>query len=103
MAGDIKLEQYYAGDDVWFDFVGKVQEELHSPAFGKGESILNILKEKLNFYEDIASVFYFIYREDSVKYLEKRALILDNLTPIECVATEELVHRLREALLRYPY
>ena len=64
MAGDIKLEQYYAGDDVWFDFVGKVQEELNSPAFGKDESILNILKEKLNFYEDIASVFYFIYREE---------------------------------------
>ena len=25
MAGDIKLEQYYAGDGVWFDFVAKLK------------------------------------------------------------------------------
>ena len=98
----MNLEQYYSGDNVWNYFVKIAKHEIASAAFNTNKSFLAKLKRKLKKHNDIAYVAYYLFYNDSINWIERRIPALDNLMPIECLASEELTNRLREILLRTP-
>lgn len=102
MKEEIRLEQYYSGDDAWYNLVEIAKAEINTPDFNTDKNILNNLIEKLKYHEDIAYVSYYFFYNDSIKWAEREIPILDNLKPIECLDSKELTNRLREALLRTP-
>ena len=53
-------------------------------------------------YKSINTIRKRLFYNDSINWIERRIPALDNLMPIECLASEELTNRLREVLLRTP-
>lgn len=102
MKMDVKLENEYSGDEVWSHFAETAKKEVDSPDFNTDYDILNKLKEYLNPHEDIAYVAYYFFYNDSIKWIQRAIPILDNISPMECLCSKELINRLREALLRTP-
>ncbi|WP_024470190.1 hypothetical protein [Treponema pedis] len=98
----MNLERFYSGDDVWYNFTEIAKEEVCSAGFNTDKSILDKLKRKLKDNDDIAYVAYYLFYNDSLNWIERRIPALDNLMPIECLESKELIDRLREVLLRTP-
>lgn len=102
MKMDAKLENEYSGDEVWSHFAETARKEVDSPDFHTDYDILNKLKEYLNPHEDIAYVAYYFFYNDSINWIQRAMPILNNISPMECLCSKELINRLREALLRTP-
>jgi len=89
-----ELEQYYNGQKNWLEFSSNFNEEWKSSEFQK------TLLSKLNNQIDIASVVYFHIEEHSLEWINKKIPALSNLTPLECLKTEETTNRLKVCLMR---
>jgi len=100
MKEEIKLEQYYSGDENWNSFVNIAKVDFIKMNFDIREIELLILKLMGN--DDLAYVIYCFFNKDGVNWLERKIPILDYLTPLECLQSVSLIRRLREALLRTP-
>ncbi|ALK21546.1 hypothetical protein CEQ23_34065 [Burkholderia cepacia] len=92
----IRLEQYYAGDDVWKNF---------SDLFAKFKDFPEVrdLAKALNGHLDLAYTIYWVAGPTSAqKWISSNVPALDNISPIDCTDNPELIKRLRECLMRMP-
>lgn len=99
---DAKLEQYYAGDDIWYKFARTCKEEVERMKTDEDPQRIASLKEKLKNDEYLTYVIYYHLDSDSLDWVERQVPALNHLTPLECLESESLTLRLREALLRMP-
>ncbi|WMJ75208.1 hypothetical protein RCC89_18865 [Cytophagaceae bacterium ABcell3] len=97
MSKERGLEQYYSGDKVWDNWVQKAKEDYWKNTDYQKE-LLSLLDKSF----DLAVVIYAKHGKGSICWLSKEVPALENLTPIECLKTKELMLRLRECLLRMP-
>ncbi|MBW1294978.1 hypothetical protein [Aquimarina litoralis] len=91
---NIKLEQYYDGDQNWLKFSELFNEIWENTKFQ------NELLELLNGKVDLARVIYYHNRENSIIWLNTKVPALDNLTPIECLNNDLYINRLKVCLMR---
>ena len=91
------IEQYYPGDERWERFVNFYRKKLTD------FTSISILSAKLDHHEDLSIVILGLMGdENSISYIETKMDILEGLSPIECLQSENLIKRLKVALLRYP-
>lgn len=91
------LEQYYSGDENWQDFVKIAEQNTCLPDDYKMKIV-----QALKGHYDIAIVVYYRLLDESFEWIYKKNPALENLTPIECLETPDLIERLKEALMRMP-
>lgn len=91
-----QLEKYYAGDESWEKYV-KLYEEDYL------DDNAHTLAKSIGGHLDLAVV---IYGKRGLKeglwWLEQNVPALNNITPIDCLASPKLIRRLRETLMRMP-
>lgn len=91
---NIKLEQYYSGDESWENFSNAFNEVWTESNFQK--QLLSLLDNQT----DLAKVIYYHNIESSIEWLYSKIPALDNLKPIECLKDTELTKRLKVCLMR---
>lgn len=90
-----ELEQHYAGDQAWHDFVKATATD------GQG-TMSEELVRKAGGHHDVASVICFFFGDSSLSWMTQAVPALDGLTPQECLATPLLTNRLKSMLMRMP-
>lgn len=91
------LELYYSGDKDWDEMVQMAKEDFWIDSDYQGK-LLNTLKNHL----DIAMVIYARLGNGSLNWVNQKIPALDNLTPLECLESSDLIKRLKEGLMRFP-
>lgn len=89
----IELERYYCGDDAWNRFCTLFVQ--HS-----GHPWVVEASQKLNGHIDLAYVIYGVLGAGYEQWIYQEVPALDDLRPVDCVASSDLVKRLRECLMR---
>ncbi|WMJ72295.1 hypothetical protein RCC89_03825 [Cytophagaceae bacterium ABcell3] len=90
------IEQYYGleGDRDWENVIKT------SMSVWKESDYQKELVDKLKGRKDLAIVIYDRLGEHSLDWLEKKVPGLEYLTPLECLKSQKLLQRLKEALMR---
>ena len=92
-----ELENYYPGDDAWYNFV-----QVFSGVWNDCDCQDEII-QKLNGQKDIAMVIYGINGNNWATWIDLPIPALDGVSPVECVVEPMLVKRLRTMLMRLPW
>lgn len=92
-----KLEQYFDsnGSKAWDTLVNLATETYWTDSESQ-----KLLEQSLKNHTDIAKVVYARFGEASLKWVHRKVPALDNLSPLACLETPELIKRLKEALSR---
>ncbi len=92
-----RLEQYFdsSGSQAWDNLVNWATETYWTNSVSQ-----RLLVKTLKNHSEIAKVIYARLGEDSLNWIQKKVPALDNLTPLACLETPELIKRLKEALCR---
>jgi len=90
------LEKYYPGDDDWNEYVIHFNDD-----WNESDIQLRLLN-KLGNQQDLAKVISGKVGAEALNWVSKNIPALDGLTPIECLADDALVKRLKTALMRMP-
>ncbi len=88
-----KLEQYYSGDSNWIQFASYyklIPNTMHT---------IKLIR-LLNNDELLAKVIEGLIGEKAINWIMKQIPALDNLRPIDCISTVDLLYRLRTMLMR---
>ena len=88
------LENYYAGDWAWNQFVSLYEE------FDTNNSLTKELLQQLNYHRDIAQVIWGKFGSSSLSVITQPVPALDNLSIANCIAAPNLLQRLKECLMR---
>lgn len=93
----IQLEQYFdsSGRPGWNNLVNWSTEN-----YWTNSDSQKLLEQTLNNHTDIAKVVYARFGEASLEWVHRKVPALDNLSPLSCLETPELIKRLKEALSR---
>lgn len=93
----IKLEQYFDsnGNQAWDTLVNLATE-----TYWTNSESQKLLEQTLKNQTDIAKVVYARFGEASLEWVHRKVPALDNLSPLACLETPELIKRLKEALSR---
>jgi hypothetical protein len=90
-----ELEKYYAGDEAWIDFSGTFEQFRNKPD-------VESLARKMGGHLDLACIIYGLVGRGYLNWINTKIPALDNITPFECLNSENLLSRLREMLMRMP-
>lgn len=90
------LERYFRGDDAWRKFVEVLEPEWTACSF-KAE-----LTRAVAGHEDIAKVVFATFDENSLQWLHEPVPSLNGTLPLECLASDSGLKRLKTALMRMP-
>ena len=90
----IELEQYYKGQSSWDKFIEVFDNNWKDSEFQKD------LLSKVDNRIDLAKVIDYHFGETSLNWLDKNIPALDNLTPLECLKSDNLINRLKVCLMR---
>ena len=93
----IKLEQYFdsSASQGWQALVTWSTEN-----YWTNSDSQKLLEQTLNNHTYIAKVIYARFGEASLEWVHSKVPTLDNLSPLSCLETPELIKRLKEALSR---
>ena len=91
----IELEKYYNKND-WDNLVDLCREN-----WIDNEQQIELL-DSLNGLTDLAIVIWTTHKFTSQDWIGKKIPALDNLRPIDCIANERFLRRLKVCLLRTP-
>lgn len=90
----IKLEQYFSGEENW------IKLSNYCASFWSDSDIQSKLLAYLENRIDLAQVIYYHLQGNSISWIYSKVPALDNLTPIECLKTEQTTKRLKVCLMR---
>jgi len=86
----------YLGDEAWNRFVNAYLKRC------KGRNVY-LLSKLLDNHEDIAIVICgYFGTESGLKWIKEKIPVLEYLRPIDCLDNENLLKRLKTALMRLP-
>jgi hypothetical protein len=93
----IQLEQYFdsSANQGW-----QVLVTWSTETYWTNSESQKLLEQTLRSHTDIAKVIYARFGEASLEWVHRKVPALDNLSPLGCLETPELIKRLKEALLR---
>lgn len=89
-----ELEKYYPGDEAWNNYVLTFKKRWKECTFKQ-----ELLKQLKN-ADDIAIVMYGIGADTTMDWIATPIPALHNLTPIQCLESEQLIRRLKSMLIR---
>jgi hypothetical protein len=90
------LEQYYPGNEAWSNFVKAIPPEIDR------YRLKNELVQSLGGDTEIAKVVFFHVGDGAIRWIAEPVPALDGLRPIDCVADQALIRRLKTTLMRIP-
>jgi len=90
------LENYHSSDAVWHRFAALFLDEWQTCQF-KDELLSALDNDK-----EIAAVIYGSVWQNALQWIDNSVPALDNITPRECMKTEDGRKRLKTMLMRMP-
>lgn len=87
-----KLEKYYLGDDSWKQFSSMFNDKPNTQLTYELENIFKNIA--------LAKVIENIIGKSSLNWINKKIPALDNIRPIDCLNSPELLKRLKTMLMR---
>jgi len=97
----MQLEDYYAGDQAFDDFV-KALEEYVGAAFGSWSGRASLV-EACGGDAGLALAVFHVSGERSLEWMDELVPALGGTSPRRCVTSSKRLARLKEALLRFKY